>query len=46
MRARVAEGLSVFAARTPTLPPATHTNAVILGERAVIVVDPASPWEE
>lgn len=46
MRAPLAHGLSVFAARTPTLPPATHTNAVILGARAVIVFDPASPWPE
>jgi glyoxylase-like metal-dependent hydrolase (beta-lactamase superfamily II) len=29
--------------RTPTIPPATHTNCYILGEREVIVVDPASP---
>ena len=45
-RAPIADGVSVFAARTPTLPPATHTNAVILGRRAVWVVDPASPWPE
>lgn len=38
--------LSVVAVRTPTLPPATHTNAVVLGRRAVVVLDPASPWDE
>lgn len=30
---------------TPTLPPATHTNAWILGEERLTVVDPASPWD-
>jgi glyoxylase-like metal-dependent hydrolase (beta-lactamase superfamily II) len=32
--------------RTPTLPPATHTNAYILGEDRLVVVDPASPYPE
>jgi ribonuclease/clavin/mitogillin len=32
--------------RTPTLPPATHTNCVLLGHGEVIVVDPASPYSE
>ncbi|MFT5584145.1 MAG: ribonuclease/clavin/mitogillin [Cognaticolwellia sp.] len=33
--------------RTPTLPPATHTNCYVLGPPdALVVVDPASPWEE
>lgn len=32
--------------RTPTLPPATHTNVWCLGDRAITVVDPASPWED
>ncbi len=39
-------GLSVVPVLTPTLPPATHTNAVVLGHRAVTVIDPASPWED
>ena len=43
MRA-LAEGLSVLPVRSPTLPPATHTNAWILGEQEVTVIDPASPW--
>lgn len=42
----VAPGVSVVPVRTPTLPPATHTNAVVLGQRRVTVVDPASPWED
>ncbi|MCG8417999.1 MAG: MBL fold metallo-hydrolase [Proteobacteria bacterium] len=31
--------------RTPTLPPATHTNCYLLGTRDLLVVDPASPYE-
>ncbi|MBW1880531.1 MAG: MBL fold metallo-hydrolase [Deltaproteobacteria bacterium] len=32
--------------RTPTLPPATHTNTYVVGEGALTVFDPASPWED
>jgi len=39
----IAPGVRVIALETPTLPPATHTNAYVLGERDVIVVEPASP---
>lgn len=39
----VAPGVVRFALATPTLPPATTTNHVLLGPRAAIVVDPASP---
>lgn len=39
-------GVSVVPVRTPTLPPATHTNAYVLGEHRVTIVDPASPWED
>ena len=35
-----------FAVRTPTLPPATHTNVYVCGEQTVAVVDPASPYPE
>jgi glyoxylase-like metal-dependent hydrolase (beta-lactamase superfamily II) len=30
--------------RTPTLPPATHTNAYLLGTGPAVLVDPGSPW--
>lgn len=36
----------MFPARTPTLPPATHTNSYALGEREVILVEPATPYED
>ena len=39
-------GVSVVPVRTPTLPPATHTNTWILGADRLTVVDPASPWED
>lgn len=32
--------------RTPTLPPATHSNVYIVGDGDVAVVDPASPWPD
>jgi endoribonuclease LACTB2 len=37
---------SAFAALTPTLPPATHTNSYALGTREVILVEPATPYED
>ncbi|HJN77644.1 MAG TPA: MBL fold metallo-hydrolase [Myxococcota bacterium] len=36
--------VEVLALRTPTLPPATHTNCYLLDGRTV--VEPASPWPE
>lgn len=41
-----APGIQVVAVRTPTLPPATHTNCYLLGEGELCVVDPASPYED
>lgn len=44
-----APGIMRLGVRTPTLPPATHTNVYILGDPtrdAVTVVDPASPYPE
>ncbi len=35
-----------FEVRTPTLPPATHTNVYIVGRGEMLVVDPASPYPE
>ena len=40
------EAIWRFEVRTPTLPPATHTNVYILGEGDLVVVDPASPYPE
>ena len=44
----VAPGIRVLALRTPTLPPAAHTNVYLVGpaEGPVAVVDPGSPYPE
>ena len=39
-------GLIMVPLRTPTLPPATHTNCLLLGDEELWVVDPGSPWTE
>src|SRR5712671_321512 len=39
-------GVLVVPLRTPTLPPATHTNCLLLGDEELWVVDPGSPWPE
>jgi len=41
----LSRSLSMFAARTPTLPPATHTNSYALGARDVLLVEPATPFK-
>ena len=47
----LAAGIAVCPVRTPTLPPATHTNAYVIGgpERGdgeLVVIDPASPYND
>ncbi len=32
--------------RSPTLPPATHTNCYLLGGDRLTLVDPATPWDD
>jgi glyoxylase-like metal-dependent hydrolase (beta-lactamase superfamily II)/ADP-ribose pyrophosphatase YjhB (NUDIX family) len=39
-------GIVLVPLRTPTLPPATHTNCYVVGGDQVVVIDPASPYEE
>ena len=36
-------GIVLLPLETPTLPPATHTNAFLLGRRPAVVVDPSTP---
>jgi ribonuclease/clavin/mitogillin len=38
--------LSLFPALTPTLMPATHTNSYALGGREMVLVEPATPYED
>jgi glyoxylase-like metal-dependent hydrolase (beta-lactamase superfamily II)/8-oxo-dGTP pyrophosphatase MutT (NUDIX family) len=40
------QSVHLFPVRTPTIPPATHTNCNIVGEEELVVIDPASPYEE
>jgi glyoxylase-like metal-dependent hydrolase (beta-lactamase superfamily II) len=42
----VAPGVELFAVRTPTLPPATHTNTFALGAREIVLVEPATPYDD
>lgn len=44
----VAPGIRVLALRTPTLPPAAHTNVYLVGPETgpVAVVDPGSPYPD
>jgi len=42
----VAKGIVRVAARTPTLLPATHTNSYALGTREVLLVEPATPFDD
>jgi glyoxylase-like metal-dependent hydrolase (beta-lactamase superfamily II) len=45
-RSECRPGICLFPVKTPTLPPATHTNCFIVGGRELVVIDPASPYEE
>ncbi len=42
----IAEGLRVLALRTPTLPPATATNTLVVGRRRLAVIEPATPYAD
>jgi glyoxylase-like metal-dependent hydrolase (beta-lactamase superfamily II)/8-oxo-dGTP pyrophosphatase MutT (NUDIX family) len=45
-RIELRPGIFLFPVRTPTLPPATHTNCYIVGGEEMTVIDPASPYQE
>jgi glyoxylase-like metal-dependent hydrolase (beta-lactamase superfamily II) len=38
--------VDLLSARTPTLPPATHTNSYAIGPRDVLLVEPATPYAD
>ena len=42
----VAQGITLLSLRTPTLPPAEHTNAYLVGTRELVLVEPASPYPD
>lgn len=39
-------GFFLTALRTPTIPPATHTNCYLVGGDELVVIDPGSPYKE
>ncbi len=43
---QLSETLALFPVRSPTILPATHTNTYALGSRDVILVEPATPYED
>lgn len=47
MRPReLSRSITLFATLTPTLAPATHTNSYALGTREVLLIEPATPYED
>lgn len=42
----LSRSIASFPAKTPTLPPATHTNSYSLGARDVVLVEPATPYDD
>lgn len=42
----LADGVRVVELRTPTLPPATATNTLVVGKRRLAVIEPATPHAE
>jgi ribonuclease/clavin/mitogillin len=42
----IAYGISVQPLRTPTLPPATTTNTVLVGHGDFLIIDPATPYAD
>ena len=41
-----ANGVYMLPLRSPTLPPATHTNCIVVGERELYLIDPAADDDE
>jgi glyoxylase-like metal-dependent hydrolase (beta-lactamase superfamily II)/8-oxo-dGTP pyrophosphatase MutT (NUDIX family) len=39
-------GFVMCSLRTPTQPPATHTNCYIIGGEELVIIDPGSPYQE
>jgi glyoxylase-like metal-dependent hydrolase (beta-lactamase superfamily II) len=42
----LSRSVTAFGARTPTLPPATHTNSYALGTNELLLVEPATPYAD
>jgi glyoxylase-like metal-dependent hydrolase (beta-lactamase superfamily II)/8-oxo-dGTP pyrophosphatase MutT (NUDIX family) len=46
MRVEMRRGFFLCALRTPTIPPATHTNCYIVGGEEQVIIDPGSPYPD
>lgn len=42
----IASDVALVSARTPTLLPATHTNSYAIGRQELVLVEPATPYED
>jgi len=42
----ISPGVAISPLRSPTLPPATHTNCFFVGVEEIVAIDPGSPFEE
>lgn len=42
----LARGVALMALKTPTLPPATTTNTLVVGHRRLALIEPASPYSK
>lgn len=45
-RVEFRKGFFLCALRTPTIPPATHTNCYLVGGDELVVIDPGSPYPD
>jgi glyoxylase-like metal-dependent hydrolase (beta-lactamase superfamily II)/8-oxo-dGTP pyrophosphatase MutT (NUDIX family) len=45
-RVQIRYGFYICALRTPTIPPATHTNCYIIGGDEMVIIDPGSPYAD
>jgi len=45
-RVEMRYGIYICPLRTPTIPPATHTNCLIIGGDELVVIDPGSPYPD
>lgn len=45
-RVEIRYGFYIAALRTPTIPPATHTNCYLVGKDEMVIIDPGSPYRD
>ncbi len=45
-RVEIRYGIYICPLRTPTIPPATHTNCYIVGGDEMVIIDPGSPYTD